>query len=430
MAPASSSEPRLLTPLHARVDADVTVPGSKSYTNRALVCAALADGVSVLSGTLVSDDTAAMLDCLHALAIATQLDERTGNLTIEGCHGRLPRQTATLACRLSGTTARFVTPMACLGDGPYRIDGGVPLRARPMIDQFSALRVLGADIVSVDRVDHLPVDLRRAGFRGGSVKVPGNVSSQFLSGLLLAAPCFPDGIRVQVTTDLVSRSYVELTLQTMDAFGAQITSTDDQHFAVAPGGYRARPYTVEPDASAASYFFAAAALTAGRVRVQGLGRSSHQGDVAFADILARMGCMLTNTPDGIEVRGPEQLRGVEVDMRDCSDVAQTLAAIAPFADSPTRITGIGFIRRKETDRIAAMVTELNRCGIQAVEESDGVLIHPGIPQPAQIHTYDDHRMAMSFALIGLRCPGITIEDPGCVAKTFPDYWTALERLRR
>lgn len=430
MASTSSGELRVLTPLSAPVDAEVTVPGSKSYTNRALVCAALAEGVSVLSGTLASDDTAAMLDCLRALGIAVQVHDHDGDLIVEGCHGALPRPTATLSCRLSGTTARFVTPMACLGDGPYRIDGGLPLQARPMVDQFAALRSLGAEIVSINQADHLPVDVRRGSFRGGSVQVPGNVSSQFLSGLLLAAPCFADGIQVQVTTELVSRSYVDLTLQTMHAFGATTTTTDGQQFTVAPGGYRAGPYAVEPDASAASYFFAAAALTAGRVRVNGLRRSSQQGDVAFTDILARMGCTVTDTPQGIEVTGPEQLRGVEVDMQDCSDVAQTLAALAPFADSPTRITGIGFIRRKETDRIAAMVAELNRCGITAVEEPDGVVIHPGTPKPAHIRTYDDHRMAMSFALVGLRSPGIAIEHPSCVAKTFPGYWTALERLRR
>lgn len=424
------NEPRLLSPLSAPVDADVTVPGSKSYTNRALVCAALADGVSVLSGTLTSDDTAAMLDCLRALAIQVEVDERTGDLTISGCNGQLPQRTATLACRLSGTTARFITPMVCLGDGPYRVDGGLPLRARPMVDQFSALRSLGADIASLGQADHLPVDVRRGSFRGGSLQVPGNVSSQFLSGLLLAAPCFPAGVRVHVTTELVSRSYVDLTVETMRAFGAPVASTDGQQFAVTPGGYRAGAYPIEPDASAASYFFAAAALTAGRVKVKGLSRSSRQGDVAFVDILARMGCTVTDSSDGIEVRGPEQLTGVEVDMQDCSDVAQTLAAVAPFADSPTRITGIGFIRRKETDRIAAMVTELNRCGIHAVEEPDGLLIHPGAAKPARIRTYDDHRMAMSFALIGLRSPGIAIEDPGCVAKTFPHYFAALERLRR
>jgi 3-phosphoshikimate 1-carboxyvinyltransferase len=262
------------------------------------------------------------------------------------------------------------------------------------------------------------------------VHVPGNTSSQFLSGLLLAAPCYADGIDVEVTTDLVSRSYVDLTLQTIEAFGGHIAQATENRFHVEFGGYLARRYEVEPDASAASYLFAAAALTGGRIRVNGLHRSSRQGDVAFVDILTQMGCTVSDSGKGLEVVGPTQLHGIEVNMQNCSDVAQTLAAIAPFADSPTRITGIGFIRGKETNRVAAIVTELRRCGIEAIEERDGVTIMPGAPQPAEIETYDDHRMAMSFALLGLRVPGITILDPDCVGKTFPSFWTTLETLRQ
>jgi 3-phosphoshikimate 1-carboxyvinyltransferase len=420
---------RLIEPLVDPVDANVTVPGSKSYTNRALVCAALAQGTSMLVGALASDDTAAMLDCLACLGIVVGASPQSDTWTVAGCGGHLPRQTASLSCRLSGTTARFITPLACLGDGPYRIGGAAPLQARPMADQFAALRSLGAAITTPEAPDHLPAFLERGSFRGGSVSVAGNVSSQFLSGLLLAAPCYPAGIDVTVTTELVSRSYVDLTLDSIAAFGGRVSSATDDRFVVATGGYRAGHYVVEPDASAASYFFAAAAVTGGRVRVNGLRRASRQGDVALVDILAAMGCAVNDTPHGLEVIGPEQLHGVEVDMRDCSDVAQTLAAIAPFADSPTRITGIGFIRRKETDRIAAVVNELRRCGIQADEEADGILIRPGVPRPAEVHTYDDHRMAMSFALLGLRVPGITILDPSCVAKTFPTYWAVLDGLR-
>jgi 3-phosphoshikimate 1-carboxyvinyltransferase len=416
-----------LEPLTAPVDANVTVPGSKSYTNRALVCAALARGESTLVGALDSDDTAAMVDCLSALGI--EITRHNDAWTVVGCDGRLPNSTATLRCRLSGTTARFITPVACIGEGPYRVTGGEPLQARPMAGQFDAIRSLGALIAAEREPNRMPVTLRRGTFRGGVVRVPGNTSSQFLSGLLLAAPCYADGIDVEVTTDLVSRSYVDLTLETIEAFGGRIAQATDSRFHVEFGGYLARRYEVEPDASAASYLFAAAALTAGRIRVNGLHRSSRQGDVAFLDILMRMGCTVSDSGKGLEVVGPTQLHGVEVDMKNCSDVAQTLAALAPFADSPTRITGIGFIRGKETDRVAAMVTELQRCGIEAIEEPDGVTIMPGLPQPADIETYDDHRMAMSFALLGLRVPGITILDPDCVRKTFPSYWTTLETLR-
>jgi 3-phosphoshikimate 1-carboxyvinyltransferase len=417
-----------LQPLAAPVDAKITVPGSKSYTNRALVCAALARGTSTLVGALASDDTAAMVDCLTALGIEiTQTDE---NWTVVGCDGRLPNPTALLRCRLSGTTARFVTPVVCIGDGPYRVTGGEPLQARPMAGQFDALRSLGADIHSEHETNHLPVTVRRGTFRGGVVHVPGDTSSQFLSGLLLAAPCYADGIDVELTTNLVSRSYVDLTLQTIEAFGGHIVQATDNRFHVEFGGYLARRYEVEPDASAASYLFAAAAVTGGRVRVNELHRSSRQGDVAFVDILTQMGCTVSDSGKGLELVGPTQLHGLEVNMQNCSDVAQTLAAIAPFADSPTRITGIGFIRGKETNRVAAIVTELKRCGIEAIEEPDGVVIMPGSPQPAEIETYDDHRMAMSFALLGLRVPGITILEPDCVSKTFPGFWSTLEALRQ
>jgi 3-phosphoshikimate 1-carboxyvinyltransferase len=423
-----TTERYTMRPLTRPVDAKMTAPGSKSYTNRALLCAALARGTSTLVGALASDDTAAMVDCLTALGI--EISQQDDGWTVVGCDGRLPNPTAELQCRLSGTTARFITPVVCLGEGPYVVTGGVPLQARPMAGQFEALRSLGASIHSEDEPNHLPVIVRRETFRGGVVRVPGNTSSQFLSGLLLAAPCYADGIDVEVTTELVSRSYVDLTLQTVEAFGGRIVHASDNRFRIEFGGYLARRYEVEPDASAASYLFAAAALTAGRVRVNCLHRSSRQGDLAFVDILTQMGCTVTDDGKGIEVAGPDQLHGVDVNMQNCSDVAQTLAAIAPFADSPTRITGIGFIRNKETNRVAAMVTELRRCGIEAIEEDDGVIIMPGMPHAAEIETYDDHRMAMSFALLGLRVPGISILDPDCVGKTFPNFWSTLETLRQ
>ncbi len=231
---------------------------------------------------------------------------------------------------------------------------------------------------------------------------------------------------------LVSPPYVTMTIDVMRAFGAEVTPAADRPntYAVAASGYEPTEYRIEPDASTASYFFAAAAITGGRVRVEGLGADSSQGDVAFVDVLQQMGAEVERTSDAIEVRGTGRLRGVTVDMGDLSDTAQTLAAVAVFADGPTEVTGIGFIRRKETDRIAAVVTELQRCGIAATETDDGFRIEPGTPQPAVIQTYDDHRMAMSFALLGLQAEGILIADPGCVAKTFPGYWDTLDQLRR
>jgi 3-phosphoshikimate 1-carboxyvinyltransferase len=255
------------------------------------------------------------------------------------------------------------------------------------------------------------------------------VSSQFVSGLLLAAPLVAGGLRVEPTTPLVSAPYVAMTAAVMGAFGAEAGPEGDA-FVVPAGRYRPTTYVVEPDASAASYFFAAAVLTGGRVTVPGLGRGSLQGDLAFVDVLERMGARVERGADRTTVAAGARLAGVDADLSGSSDTAQTLAAVAVFADSPTRVRGIGFARGKETDRLAAVVRELRRCGVDAEETDDGFVVHPGTPRPAVIETYDDHRMAMSFALLGLRVPGIAIVDPGCVAKTFPGFWDALEGLRR
>jgi 3-phosphoshikimate 1-carboxyvinyltransferase len=310
------------------------------------------------------------------------------------------------------------------------LDGAAPLRARPMGDLLDALDELGADVVGLGEPGHLPVRLEGRGLDGGVTTVRGDVSSQFLSGLLLSAPCMRSGLEVRVEGELVSVPYVEMTLGVMRAFGAAASHEAYRRITVAPGGYTGvERFVVEPDASAASYFFAAAAIVGGTVRVDGLGQDSWQGDLAFVDALEQMGARVERGASSTTVTGSGTLHGVEVDFADLSDTAQTLAVVAPFASSPTTITGIGFIRRKETDRIAATVTELRRCGIHAEELPDGIRIHPGAPRPAIVSTYDDHRMAMSFALLGLRVAGIRIADPGCVAKTFPGYWTVLEALR-
>jgi 3-phosphoshikimate 1-carboxyvinyltransferase len=297
-----------------------------------------------------------------------------------------------------------------------------------MAETFAALGRLGAEVTELDRPGHLPARIDAGRAVGGHLAVAGDVSSQFLSGLLLAAPAMREGLTIELTTPLVSAPYVDLTLAVMRAFGAKVTATRER-FVVAPTGYRATRYEVEPDASAASYLLAAAAITGGRVRVPGLGVGAAQGDARFADVLARMGVRVHRDAAGVEVHGTGRLSGIEVDLAELSDTAQTLAAVAVFADTPTRVTGIGFIRRKETDRLAAVVAELRRCGIDADDEPDGFVIHPGTPQPAVVRTYDDHRMAMSFALLGLAVPGIQIADPGCVAKTFPTYFEALDQLR-
>lgn len=422
--------PYEVVPLARPPDATVAVPGSKSLTNRALVAAALARGHTTLTGALDADDTCAMLAGLQALGVHVAVHDDGTRLEVDGAAGRPPVADPEVQVRLSGTTARFLAPVLALVTGTARLDGLAAFRRRPMGPSLEALRQLGCTVTHLGAADHLPVTVTGGPVAGGSVEVAGDVSSQFLSGLLLLGPALPDGLTVRLTTPLVSEPYVAMTAGVLAAFGARVERPDDRTFHLPGTGLTARSYAIEPDASAASYLLAAAAITGGRVRVPGLGRASCQGDVGFAGVLERMGARVHVDDAGIEVVGTGRLHGIEVDLGAMSDTAQTLAAVAVAADGPTRITGIGFIRAKETDRIAAMVTELNRLGIEAREEPDGLLIHPGTPQPGVVATYDDHRMAMSFALLGLTTPGIRIADPGCVAKTFPGYFATLEQLRR
>jgi 3-phosphoshikimate 1-carboxyvinyltransferase len=422
-------DPLPIDPIAGPLDAVVHLPGSKSITNRALVCAGLAVGESTIAGALEADDTLAMVDGLQALGIEVEADWSTATVRVVGCAGRPPAELALVDARLSGTTSRFLLPVAALGAGTTRVDGGLALRARPMAHTVEALRALGAQTTEVGAPGHLPIEVHDGPIAGGIVDLPGDASSQFLSGLLLAGPAMRTGLTVRVTTELVSRPYVDLTLDVMRAFGVAPSQPDDRTWAVEPSLYRATAYAVEPDASAASYPFAAAAIVGGRVTVEGLGATSLQGDLGFVDLLERMGARVEREPDRTTVVGTGTLHGIEADLSQHSDIAQTLAVVAAFADSPTRITGIGFIRAKETDRVGNVVAELRRAGIDAEEEPDGYVIRPGRPRATTIETYDDHRMAMAFALLGLRGDGIRIADPACVAKTFPGYWAMLEGLR-
>ena len=421
------------------LDATVRPPGSKSVTNRALVCAALAHGTTTLSGVLRADDTEAMIGCLRDLGVRVALEERDGTpqATVVGVDGRPPAGGAVLDARLSGTTSRFIAPVAALVRGTVVLDGADPLRRRPMGDLLDALAHLGTGIEPLGEPGHLPVRITGDGSAGnagpttgGSVALAGDVSSQFLSALLLAAPCLDGGLDVRLTTSLVSKPYVELTADVMADFGAGVEVADDwTGLRVRPTGYRAvERFEIEADASAASYFAAAAAVVGGTVRIDGLGRASRQGDARFVDLLGRMGADVRWSAHAVEVTVDGPLHGIAVDMADISDTAQSLAAVAPYADSPTTVTGIGFIRGKETDRIAAVVTELRRLGVDAVEEPDGFTVRPGRPGPGSVRTYDDHRMAMSFAVLGLGTDGVRIRDPGCVAKTYPGFWVDLDRI--
>ena len=427
---AAASAPYAVAPVMAPLHARVRVPGSKSLTNRALMVAALADGRTTLTNALASDDSRRFVESLVRLGfdVQTQTD---GALTVLGRAGQIPAARAELFVGNAGTAARFLTALLTLGHGDYVLDGDARMRERPIADLLEALRQLGADVASPSGCP--PVRVTARGLPGGAARVAGDVSSQFLSGLLMAAPYAHQPVELTVAGRLNSRPYVDMTVAVMADFGVGVERDGYACFRVTPAGYRALPeYAIESDASAASYFFAAPAVCGGTVRVEHISRRSRQGDVAFLDVLARMGCWVEAGPEWIAVHAEagRPLQGVDVDLCDIPDTAQTLAALAPFAATPTTIRGIASARVKETDRVAAMCAELARLGVAVQEHPDGLTIQPAAAlRPARIRTYNDHRMAMAFALVGLRAPGVEIEDPGCVAKTFPDYFAVLESLR-
>ncbi|WP_448574881.1 3-phosphoshikimate 1-carboxyvinyltransferase [Thermomicrobium sp.] len=420
--------PRLpIRPAEQPVDAIVRLPGSKSLTNRALVLAALADGTSVLEGALLSEDSWVMIDSLRRLGIPVDIDETAQRMIVQGKGGTLPATHAELFVGNSGTTARFLTAMTALGHGEYLIDGVPRMRERPIQPLLDALAQLGVQAESLLGTGCPPVRVRSHGLVGGTIRLRGDISSQYLSALLMIGPCTRDGLHIELESPLVSVPYVEMTLAVMADFGAIATHEQARVFHV-PGNqrYRSRTYAIEPDASAASYFFALAAATAGRIRVVNLGTRSRQGDVQFVDLLERMGCTVIREPDALTVIGKRPLRGIEADMNAISDTVPTLAALAPLAEGPVIIRNVQHIRYKETDRITAVANELRRLGITVEEFPDGLRIEPGPVRPAVIRTYGDHRMAMSFAILGCAVPGLEIDDPGCVAKTFPDFFERLE----
>ena len=428
------SAPLPITPVDRPIDATVVVPGSKSITNRALLVAALANGASRLTGALDSDDTRYMAGALRQLGLPVAHDRDAATFTVRGGNGSFPEREAELFVGNSGTCMRFLVAALTIAGGAYRVDGVPRMRERPIRTLSAALNDLGADVRSEAGNDHPPVVVSGR-LAGGQVTMAGDQSSQYFSAVLMAAPYAERDVEITVAGDLVSRPYMRITQAVMESFGVQsiLDTTDWRTLSVVAGQrYRGRDYAIEPDASGASYFFAAAAVTGGRITVPGLGRHSTQGDLRFVEALRQMGADVVVGDDATTVTGPSdgRLRGVDVDFAQISDTAQTLAAIAPFAEGPTRITGVGHMRLKETDRVAAVSAELRRLGQDVNELPDGLVIHPRPVRPATIETYDDHRMAMSFAITGLRAPGIAIANPDCVSKTFPDFFERLARARR
>lgn len=437
------------------VDGCVRPPGSKSLTNRALICAAFADGTSRLAGALVSEDTEVMIESLAKIGVQIQTENAGRTLVVHGVgsdsdaaterrsHGPIssaqsdPRREMFIAN--SGTTVRFLTAALSAHGGRYRLSGVERMHERPIGDLVDAIApAMIGTIGAVSDGGCPPVEIESSGWTGDSIRVAGSVSSQYLSGLMMAAPISGKKVELKIVGELVSIPYVRMTSELMRAFGGLTDWHLDSGQSITTGGrYVATDYAIEPDASAASYFWAAAAITGGRVRVEGLSEDALQGDVHFVRVLEQMGGRVAAGPDSIEVEARD-LHGVDIDMGEISDTVQTLSVVALFADSPTRVRGVAHNRFKETDRIGNLAIELRKLGARIDEHDDGMTIHPLSAvdearlfesiQPIVFETYHDHRMAMSFALLGLRLPNIVVTDPACTGKTYPDFWADLERL--
>ncbi len=418
---------RIAIPRSGPVDATIRVPASKSLTNRALAAAALARGISILEDPLVADDTRLMAAALRDLGVA--IEQRDRAWSVIGSGGPVPAREARLYLGNAGTAMRFLTPIVAAGRGRFTLDGSERMRHRPMGDLLAALNALGVKARSAGAGGCPPVEIEAAGLPGGDVTLRGSVSSQFLSGLLLAAPLAAGDFRIRIEGPLVSRPYVDLTLDVMDRFGAAVEREGPDAFRVHGGsGYAACSYRVEGDASSACWWFAAAAVTGGVARVTGIPRTSKQGDLAFVRLLEEMGCRATwrsgDAGDVIEVQGGS-LRGVDADLQQTPDTAPALAAVALFASTPTRIRGAAHLREKESDRIAGLALGLGALGARTEEHRDGLTIRPGPLHPAVLDPLDDHRLAMAFAVAGLGIGGVEILDPECVTKSYPGFFETL-----
>lgn len=431
----------------------VQVPGSKSITNRALLLATLGEGRSILRDVLFSDDSRHFLECIQTLGIKTEIDEAERTIQVEGMGGKIPRPEARLNVGSAGTAARFLSAWLGLSKGVYHMDASEQMRKRPMAPLLDSLQELGCQVVYEGEKGHFPFLLRGNGFRKNRIAVNIDKSSQFLSALLISSCLSPQDFLVTMEGSH-GMAYIEMTLKMMRAFGVQAeslydcTGNGENHDCCGCGGstqpygyripagqhYQALDYQVEPDLSAACYFYAMCPLLGIPVTVQNIhcNDRSLQGDTAFLQVLEQMGCTVLDTDYGVLAEPPAGgvYHGIDVDMSSFSDQAITLAALAPYADSPTTIRGIGHIRHQESDRISAIVTELGKMGILCEETDSSITIHPGLPAPSTVETYDDHRMAMGFSLIGLRSPGIVIRDPDCCRKTFEGYFDLLDDIVR
>ena len=466
----------------------VKVPGSKSITNRALLLAMLSDGKSHLTGAQFSEDSSHFLQCLSDLSFDVASRPETGEVSVHGLSGRLPVKKASLYVGSAGTAARFLSAVLGVSEGEFFLDASEQMKKRPMAPLLSALQSVGCDISFAEKEGFFPFTLHARGFQNTDLTIDIDKSSQFLSALLIAAPLAKEDVKIKVA-GTHGMAYIEMTCRMMEQFGVLTEHPSPDTFLIKAGQtYRAQDYAIEPDVSAACYFYALAALSGCSVIVDGVPEHSLQGDTEFLNILEKMGCRVTRTNEDICITGPAacaesagvksadagsetasssashasgsvshasgsvshasgsvshasgsashashasgRLHGLTVDMSSCSDQAITLAAIAPFADSPVTITGIGHIRGQESDRLSAITENLTAMGIRCDERADSITIYPGVPKPAHIKTHDDHRLAMGFAVTGLFAEGIVIENPSCCKKTFAEFFECLEEVRQ
>lgn len=418
-----------VSPASEPITGDIYVPGSKSVTNRALLIAAIANGVSRLEGILHSDDSFWCIRALRALGVHIEVDGDTA--TVHGCDGQWPNRSASLYVGSAGTVARFLPGLLAVAHGEWAVSGSEQIQNRPMGPLLQALTELGAKFTfASNAANRLPYQLTGSSIAGGEVVISGSVSSQFISGLLLAGPYTQNGLTVHLVDEVVQRDYVEITLEMMRNFGATATSSvDGEVIRVEASPYLGQSLRLEPDVSTAGYFFGLAALTEGTVRVHGIQKNTRQPDIELLQLLERMGCSVNYHEHFVEISGPKQLKGgFTVSMKKCSDQTLTLAVIAVFADAPITLTNVAHIRHHESDRISAICAELTKLQIRVEEQEDGLTIYPGTPIPTKVDTYDDHRMAMALSLLGTRISGLEIDNPSCVAKTCPDYFDRLSAI--
>ncbi len=424
-----------IPPVTAPFAAGVILPGSKSITNRALALASIAEGKSILTGVLFADDTLRMIEALQALDIPIIVDESDRTITLTGTGGAFAPRSVDLFCQNAGTAIRFLTALCAASPGRYRLDGNARMRERPIGELAVAIQSLGGR-VEFEINDGYPPLVTGGGISGGVCRFEQTKSSQYISAVLIAAPLAKAPVEVELRGPVTSEPYLRMTMEMMKRFGnrpQQVPGAGDGIKRIritAPSGYTGCKFAIEPDASNASYFLAAAAVTPGsRIEIPGLGRDSLQGDVLFADVLRQMGADVFMDHTSMQLTGPKRLAGLTIDMNSIPDMVQTLAVVALFADCPTKIVHVPNLRVKETDRLAALETELRKLGAQVRTTEDSIEIYPAKSyHPASIDTYDDHRMAMAFAVAALRIKGVRINHPGCTAKTYPGFFTDFSRV--